>query len=104
VNWKEGKIPRVMSEVEAYKICAAIIREGKNKMQCSSRDSSVNMVLDGLQSLIVTSLSSCARRQYVPTHDPDSDDDLIKDASKQVKELRRIRVEFENLMMGYIEE
>lgn len=65
-----------------------------------SRDQEIQRVLDGLQSLILMGARSAASREYVPTHDPDADEDVIRDGKAAVAELRSLRQRFEDLMIG----
>lgn len=66
-------------------------------------DESISMVLEGLQQLIARGAKATVSRMYSPSGDPDNDDDVIRDGKNQVKQLRRIRSEFETLMFGISE-
>lgn len=74
------------------------------KEDIDTRQEAVNQVLDGLQWLIIHHATSTAREQYAPTRhsDPDGMDDYIKENKEWVENLRKIRLEFENLVTGIL--
>jgi hypothetical protein len=69
----------------------------------SSREEAIESVLAGLQALILMSAKRAAGEQYSPSSDPDASDDLIADRKIDMAKLRSLRVQFENLATGVIE-
>jgi hypothetical protein len=67
-----------------------------------TREEAVKQVLDGLQWLIVNHSHAAAREQYMPRESPDASDDYIKDHKEWVESLRKIRLEFEDLVTGIL--
>lgn len=64
-----------------------------------------NLYLDtvnNLSQLIRQHLIDAAYQQYTPDNDPDKMDSTIADGKKKVKELRRLREEFEDITTGII--
>jgi hypothetical protein len=68
-----------------------------------TRQEAISQVLDGLQWLIIHHANSTAREQYLPRESPDASDDYIKENKEWVQNLRKIRLEFEDLVTGLIE-
>lgn len=64
------------------------------------KDEAVESVLSGIQSLIALGASATARHAYCPSHDPDADSDAMSEGRQQVEALRKMRQEFENLMLA----
>lgn len=65
-------------------------------------DKSINMVLGGLQDLILHGLRNAANEQYNPQANPDMSDNVIADGLERAKKLRVLREEFENTVTGAI--
>lgn len=68
-----------------------------------TRQEAISKVLDGLQWLIVHHANATAREQYMPHESPDASDDYIKENKEWVDHLRKIRLQFEDLVTGLIE-
>jgi hypothetical protein len=68
-----------------------------------TRDDAIKNVLDGLQWLIMHHARSTAAEQYAPRMSSDSSDDHIKENKEWVENLRKIRLEFEDLVTGLLE-
>jgi hypothetical protein len=64
-----------------------------------TKEEAVQSVLDGLQALIAAGASATVDREFNPTHDPDSDEEHIAAGKKQVKFLRDLRAQFENVLL-----
>ena len=69
-----------------------------------TREDYVAQVLDGLQWLIIHHSHSAAREQYIPRESPDASDDYIKDHKEWVENLRKIRLEFEDIVTGLLKD
>lgn len=57
-------------------------------------------VIENLSELIYNTLQTLKNEQYCPRSDADAMDETIAGCAKKVKELRRIREEFENIATG----
>lgn len=59
-------------------------------------------ILQNITEEIGTQSKSCAAEQYSPGHDPDASDEHIKTRAANVRDLRRIREELEDIFTGMI--
>lgn len=67
-----------------------------------NRDEAIQYVEEGLTYLVLSYKRSVASRQYVPSNDPDRDDDEVKEGKEFLETLRRLREEFENAVTGVL--
>jgi hypothetical protein len=74
------------------------------KNDSMTKQEAIQSVLDGLQALIGMHARATVYREFNPTSDPDSDDDVIAAAKRQLAFLRDMRTRFEDaLMLGQYE-
>jgi hypothetical protein len=64
-----------------------------------TKEEAVQSVLDGLQALIAAGASATVNREFNPTSDPDSDDDYVAAGRSQLRFLRDMRAQFENVLL-----
>jgi hypothetical protein len=67
-----------------------------------TRQEAISQVLDGLQWLIMHHATSAASEQYAPTRNGDDMDDHIKEQKEWVEKIRKIRLDFEDLVTGLL--
>jgi hypothetical protein len=72
----------------------------KDNMNTMNKQEAVEAVLQGLQALIAKGCHATAYKYFCPSHDPDGDGDTIEAGREQVKALRKMREEFENLLLA----
>lgn len=71
-------------------------------LRIEDRTDAVRAVLSGIQFLIMTHATTCAREQYVSSSDVDKSDEVIAENKDYVSRLRGMREMFENLVTGII--
>jgi len=71
-------------------------------MNRNERHEEEDAIVAGISVLIKQHLRLQAMQEYCPVADPDTMDAEIADAKKRVAELRRIRVEFEDIITGVL--
>lgn len=64
-----------------------------------TKEEAINNVLTGMQVLICMGAKATAHRYFAP-QDPDSDSDVMESGRLQVATLRKLREEFEDLMLS----
>lgn len=69
-----------------------------------SRQEAIDMVLTGLQTLVLQSAGAAAGEQYSPGCNPDDSDDKIADRKEDMKFFRAMRAEFENRVTAVIDD
>jgi len=73
-----------------------------SNLVCNSDGEYIGRVVVDLSSLILKTAEAVGDEQCRPSHEADEMDDFITRGKHQVKELRRIREEFENLCTGLL--
>jgi hypothetical protein len=68
----------------------------------AGRNETVWAVIDSVNRLIMSDLLTLAAEQRYPNPDPDTMDDIIKDKTESVHELRCIRERLEDIISGVI--
>lgn len=71
-------------------------------IKVESRNDAIEMVLRGLQTMILVASRAAAGEQYFPSADADHSDDVILWRKEEMKKLRRLRAEFEDLTSGIL--
>lgn len=68
----------------------------------TNRQEEIQRVEYGLTELILHCKQAIASKQYVPSCDPDEDENEMREAREFLATLRRLREEFENAVTGIL--